>query len=111
MKTLNVIPSVARDLQFTLLAVVTAAPLTAQDTARIAPVVVSATRTEISRSALPVAVTVITAADLQRRGITTVAEALRDVTSAYVAQSGSQGSQTSLFLRGGESKYVKVLVE
>ncbi len=36
---------------------------------------------------------------------------MRDITSAYVAQSGSQGSQTSLFLRGGESKYVKVLVD
>lgn len=83
----------------------------AQDTVRIAPIVVSATRTEISRSALPVAVSVITAAELQLRGITTVAEALRDLTSAYVAQSGSQGSQTSLFLRGGESKYVKVLVD
>jgi vitamin B12 transporter len=82
-----------------------------QDTARIAPVVVSATRTEMSRSSLPVAVTVITAAELKLRGISTVAEALRDVTSAYVAQSGSQGSQTSLFLRGGESKYVKVLVD
>jgi vitamin B12 transporter len=82
-----------------------------QDTARIAPVVISATRTEISRTALPVAVSVITAAELRLRGITTVAEALRDVTSAYVAQSGSQGSQTSLFLRGGESKYVKVLVD
>lgn len=87
------------------------APLLAQDTARIAPVVISATRTEISRNALPVAVSVITAADLELRGITTVAEALRDVTSAYVAQSGSQGAQTSLFLRGGESKYVKVLVD
>ena len=82
-----------------------------QDTARIAPVVVSATRTEMPRNSLPVAVSVITAAELQLRGITTVAEALRDVASAYVAQSGSQGSQTSLFLRGGESKYVKVLVD
>ena len=85
--------------------------LLAQDTARIAPVVVSATRTEMPRNALPVAVSVITSAELELRGITTVAEALRDVTSAYVAQSGSQGGQTSLFLRGGESKYVKVLVD
>lgn len=88
-----------------------ASPLIAQDTARIAPVVVSATRTEMTRNALPVAVSVITGAELRLRGITTVAEALRDVTSAYVAQSGSQGAQTSLFLRGGESKYVKVLVD
>ena len=88
-----------------------ALPAVAQDTARIAPVVISATRTEMPRSALPVAVTVITSAEMQLRGVSTVAEALRDVTSAYVAQSGSQGSQTSLFLRGGESKYVKVLID
>lgn len=111
MKTPNVIPSAAKDLHLALVLLTIAAPIAAQDTARIAPVVVSATRTEIPRNALPVAVSVITSAELELRGITTVAEALRDVTSAYVAQSGSQGGQTSLFLRGGESKYVKVLVD
>jgi len=92
-----------------------ALPLVAQeaarDTARVAPIVVSATRTPLSRSVQPVAVTVITAEQLQLRSITTVAEALTDVTSAYVSQSGSQGGLTSLFLRGGESKYVKVLID
>ncbi len=81
------------------------------DTARVDPVVVSATRIPLSRGAVPVAVTVITADDLRLRGITTVADALRDVSSAYIAQAGSQGATTSLFLRGGESKYVKVLVD
>ena len=92
-----------------------ALPLVAQeqkrDTARVAPVVVSATRVPLGQSALPVAVTVITGAELRLRGITTVADALTDVASAYVAQSGSQGGQTSLFLRGGESKHVKVLID
>jgi vitamin B12 transporter len=88
-----------------------AAQESARDTARVAPVVVSATRTPLSQTAQPVAVTVITSEQLKLRGITTVAEALTDVTSAYVAQAGSQGGQTSLFLRGGESKYVKVLVD
>jgi vitamin B12 transporter len=83
----------------------------ARDTARVVPVVVSATRTPLSRVALPVAVTVITGDEMRLRGITTVAEALNDVTSAYVAQAGSQGGTTSLFLRGGESKYVKVLID
>lgn len=90
-------------------------PLAAQeqtrDTARVDPVVVTATRTPLGRSALPVAVTVISGDDLRIRGITTVADALQDVTSAYVAQAGSQGATTSLFLRGGESKYVKVLID
>jgi vitamin B12 transporter len=82
-----------------------------RDTARVDPVVVTATRTPLDRSALPVAVTVISGDDLRIRGITTVADALQDVTSAYVAQAGSQGATTSLFLRGGESKYVKVLID
>lgn len=92
-----------------------ALPLAAQeqraDTARAAPIVVTATRLPLSRGSLPVAVTVITGDELRLRGVTTVAAALSDVTSAYVAQSGSQGATTSLFLRGGESKYVKVLVD
>ena len=95
--------------------VLVGSPLAAQeqarDTARVAPVVVSATRVPISQSALPVAVTIITADDLRARGITTVADALADVSSASIVQSGSAGATTSLFLRGGESKYVKVLID
>jgi len=88
-----------------------AVPAIAQDTARISPVVVSATRVPMTKGSLPVAVTVITRDQLLLRGITSVADALTDVTSAYVAQSGSEGAQSSLFLRGGESKYVKVLID
>jgi vitamin B12 transporter len=96
-------------------ALLAVAPLAAQessrDTARTAPVIVTATRIPLSQGTLPVAVTVISGAELRTRGITTVADALNDLTSAYVAQSGSPGAQTSLFLRGGESKYVKVLID
>lgn len=104
-------------MSFRFLWVITVAvsPLVAQeparDTARVDPVVVTATRAPLDRSLLPVAVTVIHGDDLRVRGITTVADALQDVTSAYVAQAGSQGATTSLFLRGGESKYVKVLID
>jgi vitamin B12 transporter len=95
--------------------VAAALPLVAQeqlrDTARVSPIIVSATRLPMALGALPVAVTVIRGEDLRLRGIATVADALNDVTSAYVAQSGSQGGTTSLFLRGGESKYVKVLID
>jgi vitamin B12 transporter len=87
------------------------AVLGAQDTARVAPVIITATRTPLAQGALPVAVTVLSGDELRARGVATVAEALRDVSSAYVAQAGSQGATTSLFLRGGESKYVKVLID
>src|SRR5436190_19600041 len=84
---------------------------TARDTARVTPVIVTATRVPLSRAALPVAVTVVTGEELRARGIVRVSEAIENATSAYVAQSGSPGASTSLFLRGGESKYVKVLVD
>ena len=83
----------------------------ARDTAKAETVVVTATRTPLTQSTLPVAVTIIEASELRLRGVTSVADALREVTSAYVAQIGSAGGQTSLFLRGGESKYVKVLID
>ncbi|HMC57447.1 MAG TPA: TonB-dependent receptor [Gemmatimonadaceae bacterium] len=84
---------------------------TARDTARVTPVIVTATRVPLSRAALPVAVTVVTGEELRARGIVRVSEAIENATSAYIAQSGSPGASTSLFLRGGESKYVKVLVD
>jgi vitamin B12 transporter len=40
-----------------------------------------------------------------------VAEALSATPAATVARAGSPGAQTSLFLRGGEADYVKVLVD
>ena len=97
---------------FALGSLLSASSLLAQrDTARIDPVIVTATRTPLGLGALPVAVTVISGDALRSRGITTVAGALAELPSAYVAQTGSPGATTSLFLRGGESKYVKVLVD
>jgi len=81
------------------------------DTVQLAPVVVTATRLPAPATALPEAVTVLRGADLQAAGVRTVFEALRDVPGATVVETGSFGGQTSLFLRGGQSDYVKVLVD
>ena len=90
-----------------------AAPAAAQqtDTARIAPVVVTATRTPLDAASSPATVSVITGAELRLRGVTTVADALETLPGITIARTGSFGAATSLFLRGGESKYVKVLVD
>jgi outer membrane cobalamin receptor len=82
-----------------------------RDTARLQPVVSTATRVPVPQASAPVAVTVITGETLRARGITHVADALRGVPAAAIAQAGSPGAQTALFLRGGESKYVKVLLD
>ena len=91
-----------------------AAPAAAQtpsDTFRLAPIVVTATGVPTPADRLPVTTTVLAGADLRARGILTVADALRLVPGAAVVETNSYGSQTSVFLRGGESDYTKVLVD
>src|SRR5437899_7402004 len=81
------------------------------DTIVLNPVLVTATRVPTPVDAVTAAVTVVSGRELQLRGIRTVAEALRTVPGAAVVETGSYGGQTSLFLRGGESDYVKVLID
>lgn len=84
---------------------------TPSDTVKLNPVVVTATRLPSTVARVPAAVTVLRGVDLRAQGIHTVFEALRDVPGAAVVQTGSFGGQTSLFMRGGQSNYVKVLVD
>ena len=84
---------------------------TPTDTVELNPVVVTATRIPTPARDLPVAVTVISGVQLRERGIRTVADAVRTVPGADVVTTNAYGSQTSLFLRGGESDYVKVLID
>lgn len=81
------------------------------DTVVLEGVVISATKATVPTAALTQSVTVITGDDLRARGITSVAEALRHVPGVVVASNGSFGSLTSLFLRGGESRYTKFLID
>jgi vitamin B12 transporter len=81
------------------------------DTTVLAPVVVTATRIPTRRSALSATVTVLHGDDLRAQGIRMVTDALRDVAGMHVVPGGSYGSLTSVFVRGGESDYVKVLVD
>jgi vitamin B12 transporter len=97
-----------------LLLVVLASPALAQetpDTVKLKEVVVTATRLPTVRDNVPAAITVIDARDLRRRGVRTVDEALRSVSGAAVVPSGSYGSVTSLFMRGGESDYVQLMMD
>ena len=82
-----------------------------RDTAALAPVVVTATKIPTEASAIPAAVTVLSGTTLSHESVFNVGEALRTVPAASVTASGSYGGVTSLFLRGGEAGYVKVLVD
>lgn len=84
---------------------------TPTDTFKLSPIVVTATGVPTPADRLPVTTTVLKGADLRARGIRTVSDALRLVPGAAVVETNSYGSQTSVFLRGGESDYTKVLID
>ena len=94
-----------------LLPIVAGAQQTAPDTARIAPVVVTATRSPVAADREPSSVTVVSGDQLRAEGITNAVDALRVVPGLSLVQTGSYGGATSLFIRGGESKYAKILVD
>jgi vitamin B12 transporter len=82
-----------------------------EDTTRLKDLVVTATRLPSSPDAVTSSVTVITGDQIRARGVRFVQDALREVPGATVVQTGSYGGVSSLFLRGGESDYVKVLID
>jgi len=82
-----------------------------QDTVVLKPVVVTATRVPVAADLVASAVTVLRGVDLVAQGVRTVADALETVPGVHIAETGSFGGHTSLFMRGGESDYVKVLLD
>jgi vitamin B12 transporter len=86
-------------------------PAQQADTMRLPDLVVTATRTEWGADKIPAATTVLHGDDLRARGVRFVGEALREVPGMMLVQTGSYGAVTSAFMRGGESDYVKVLVD
>lgn len=81
------------------------------DTVEVEELVVTAHRVPVPRDALTGSVTVLDREEIRASGADHVQELLRTVPGASLARSGSWGDPTSLFLRGGESDFVKVLVD
>jgi len=75
------------------------------------PEVVTATRIPGVTYAPTATATTLDAAALRAEGITHLADALRRVPGVAIARSSSVGSQVALFVRGGQSNYVRVLVD
>ncbi len=74
-------------------------------------IAVSGTRSEAPVSQLGASVTVFDASDLERRQSPAVADLLTASPGVTIARTGGYGSVTSLFVRGGESNYNKVLID
>ena len=74
-------------------------------------IVVSATRTDAPAGQVAAAVTVFDAADIERKQQPLLADLLRDAPGTTIVRTGGLGTVTSLFVRGGESNYTKVLLD
>ncbi|HSF30375.1 MAG TPA: TonB-dependent receptor plug domain-containing protein [Candidatus Tectomicrobia bacterium] len=72
---------------------------------------VTATQIAVPVSELPSAVTVIDREEIDSRQVTNVLQLLRTVPRLGVIQTGSRGSQTSLFPRGGNANFHLVLID
>lgn len=81
----------------------------AQDT--LSTQFITATRLPTPLSAQTAAVTVLDAQQLRAEGVTHVGDALKRVPGIAMARSSGIGSQHTLFLRGGQGNYVRVLVD
>lgn len=86
-------------------------PLAAQQPSRLDDLQVTATRVAAPVASVAAAITVIDGAELRRRGVTFLLDALAQVPGATTVQAGSYGAVASLFLRGGESDFTKVLID
>lgn len=89
-----------------------AAPAPAQEYPfRLEGLVVTASPTPRAAGEVARTVTVLEGEDLRAAGHALVSDALRTVPGLSVVRGGSFGAVTSVFLRGGESDHVQVLVD
>ena len=96
-----------------LLALLPAAPAAGQpeETKRVEPVVVTATKIETPQEQLGASVTVVNGEDVQTYHYPSLTEAIRNVPGLEVTQSGSYGKLSTLSIRGANSNQVQVLVD
>jgi vitamin B12 transporter len=77
----------------------------------LTPVVVTATRIPTPESQVASSITVITADQIAASQATSLPDALKFVPGLNLVQSGGEGGQTSVFMRGTNSNHTKVLVD
>jgi len=83
----------------------------AEEPAELEPIVVTATRLETPLDQVPASVSVVEGEDIERAQVTDTFEVLRDIPGFTIVQNGSRGGTTSLFARGGESRFNQILID
>ena len=74
-------------------------------------VVVAATRSRTAVSSVGVSASVLDDADLKERQTLALTDALSELPGTNTATTGGVGAQSSLFVRGGESRFARVLID
>ncbi len=81
------------------------------DAHQVGDVIVTATRSETPAAQVASSVTVVTSEEIERRQLRLVTDVLRRVPGVDVRRTGGPGSATSIFIRGGDSDHVLVLLD
>ena len=74
-------------------------------------IVVTATRSDAALSTLGTSVSVLDGDQIAAREPATLLDVLQDLPGMSFARTGGPGSQASSFLRGGESRFARILVD
>lgn len=74
-------------------------------------IVVTATRSDAALSTLGTSVSVLDGGQIAAREAATLLDVLQDLPGMSVARTGGPGSQSSAFVRGGESRFARILVD
>ena len=80
-------------------------------THHVGDVIVTATRTDTPAAQVASSVTVVTSEEIERRQLRLVTDVLRRVPGVDVRRTGGPGTTTSIFIRGGDSDHVLVLLD
>lgn len=83
----------------------------AQGSPALKDTVVTATRSAQALTDLVADVSIVDRATIERSGAASVADVLARVPGVQVARNGGQGSNTSVFVRGAESRYTAVYLD
>jgi vitamin B12 transporter len=94
-----------------LIAAMISDPAAAQETKRLEPVVVTATKLEEPVERLGAAVTVISEDDLKLYNYESVGDALRQVPGVEIQRSGGPGKLTQIRIRGSRTQQVQILID
>lgn len=94
-----------------LAALLAATAAMAQETERVEPVVVTATKIETPRAEVGASVTVITGEELRTYNYPSVDDALRQVPGVDIQRSGGMGKLSAIRIRGAGTQQVQVMVD